>query len=135
MTMQLDALQRLTGPPRQGTATEVGRNRTLPRRIWAARWVLVAAAVVLGLIVAFDGIQPWQGLVAWIALAMTTILLPGRADDAARPATDAAGENPVPSIETFLAAVQNPVVILDAGVAVRYFNASARELVPNLRLS
>src|SRR2546423_1015487 len=120
MTMQLHALQRLTEPLRQGTAEPVGWNRTLLGRLWAARWILVVAALALALIVAFDDVRAWHGLIAWIALAMTTVLLPGRGSEVGRSARDSTGESAVPPIETFLAAVQNPVVILDAAMAVQY---------------
>ena len=135
MTMQLDALQRLTERPQPGTAAPVGGIRTLPGRLWAARWILVVAATVLALVVAVDGVRLWHGLAAWLLLAVTAILLPPRGGESAQPASGDADDTAIPSLETFLAAMQNPVVILDAAMAVQYFNASARELVPNLRLA
>ncbi|WP_307426320.1 ATP-binding protein [Labrys monachus] len=113
----------------------MGSNTTILHQLWARRWLLLASSLVLASFVLWDGVSLWHGLAGWAIIVGIAGLLPqgGAHDDGSLPPQPADG--PKPSFEALVSAIPDPVIVLDANLAVRHFNRHARDLVPNLRVS
>ncbi|WP_448149228.1 ATP-binding protein [Labrys miyagiensis] len=105
------------------------------RRIWGRRWLVAAIAFVVGVLSLWDGISAWHGLAALaMIVAAAGLIPPGMVPDgSAMPAMPDDGSKP--SFEDLVAAIPDPVIVLDANLAVRFFNRKARDIIPNLRVS
>jgi two-component system phosphate regulon sensor histidine kinase PhoR len=111
----------------------VGQDRTWTGRIRETGWVLIVAAAVMAVLVAFDGLSPLHAVLGLLLLMAAALVLPAPSSDAGARLGPGEGSRD-PSAETFLSAMPNPIVILDATLSVRFFNAAASDYLPNLRV-
>jgi two-component system phosphate regulon sensor histidine kinase PhoR len=135
MSMALELSRHLTKRARRAVAWDVGFNQIFLRHVWARRWLLAATAFMLGMLVVWDGASLWHGLVGWVMVVAVAGFVPrtGLSDDGVPPPPP--GDGGKPSFEALVAAIPDPVIVLDANLAVRHFNRNARDIVPNLRVS
>jgi two-component system phosphate regulon sensor histidine kinase PhoR len=135
MSMALELSRHLTKRARRAVAWDVGFNQIFLRHVWARRWLLAATAFMFGMLVVWDGASLWHGLVGWVMVVAVAGFVPrtGLSDDGVPPPPP--GDGGKPSFEALVAAIPDPVIVLDANLAVRHFNRNARDIVPNLRVS
>jgi two-component system phosphate regulon sensor histidine kinase PhoR len=135
MSMVIGRSRLLTKLVLSGVADPVGSNQNILHRIWGRRWLVATIAFVLIALSLWDGINPWHGLIAFAMIMAATGLFPstGLQEGTSLPALPDTGDKP--SFEDLVAAIPDPVIVLDADLAVRYFNRRARDIIPNLRIS
>jgi two-component system phosphate regulon sensor histidine kinase PhoR len=124
---------RLTQTAQRADGAPVEQHNSIARRLLDARWILAVAAGAVALTWAYGGASGWSVIGAWLAIAAAASLLaaPGRRGEDAQGAS--AGEPNGLTVEGFLSAVANPMVVLDGALSVRLFNQPALDLLPNLR--
>jgi two-component system phosphate regulon sensor histidine kinase PhoR len=103
------------------------------RRIGGARWVLVAAAVAFGLLVALGKVAFWPAFAAFCVVAGAAMLAAGTSQAVRPMRAGRAGKHEEPTLPQVLEAVPDPIIILDGLTSVASYNASAANLLPNLR--
>jgi two-component system phosphate regulon sensor histidine kinase PhoR len=118
-------------------------ERTVPRpatilaaRLWRARLVLAAAAVVLATFAVVGALSPAQALIGFAAIAAAALLAPAR--DGHSPYRRAAQEGLAAPrhaslLEAVLAGLPDPVIALDRDGRVVALNSHAHAVVPALR--
>ncbi|GLS22347.1 two-component sensor histidine kinase [Labrys miyagiensis] len=113
----------------------MGSNQTIMHRIWGRRWLVAAIALVLAVLALWDGISAWHGVAALAMIIAAAGLVPPTIaqDGNSMPVHPDNGGKP--SFEDLVAAIPDPVIVLDANLAVRFFNRKARDIIPNLRIS
>lgn len=116
-----------------GAGVDQARHPIL-RSLAEARWTLAAAGFAFALLWAYGGAKASYAAIGFLVTA-AAVLLPGAPRGAQGPRDAASGDPSGPTVETFLAAVPNPMVLLDEALSVRYFNRPALDLLPNLRTS
>ena len=105
-----------------------------PDRLRHSAIVLLAAALVLGLLVLFDELLPFRAVIAFLCIAAAA-LVPWRLHSAAVTREDVRGANPVeaPAVSALVAGMPDPAVLLDRAGRVIHLNTAASELAPALR--
>jgi two-component system phosphate regulon sensor histidine kinase PhoR len=105
-----------------------------PDRLRHSAIILLAAALVLGLLVLFDELLPFRALIAFLCIAAAA-LVPWRLHSAAVAREDVRGANPVeaPAVSALVAGMPDPAVLLDRAGRVIHLNAAAAQLAPALR--
>jgi two-component system, OmpR family, phosphate regulon sensor histidine kinase PhoR len=105
-----------------------------PDRLRHSAIILLAAALVLGLLVLFDELLPFRAVIAFLCIAAAA-LVPWRLHSAAVAREDVRGANPVeaPAVSALVAGMPDPAVLLDRAGRVIHLNAAAAELAPALR--
>src|SRR5215475_12171183 len=106
-------------------------------RLKRARFVLIAAAIVFAALVAFDSITPIEGLIAFAAIALASLI--GSVDDSevagvprAREAMAQLAIDRV--IDAAIAGLPDPVIVLDHQGIVLAFNPPARRIARALAI-
>jgi two-component system phosphate regulon sensor histidine kinase PhoR len=106
-------------------------------RLKRARFVLIAAAIVFAALVAFDSITPIEGLIAFAAIAVASLI--GSVDDSevagvprAREAMAQLAIDRV--IDAAIAGLPDPVIVLDSQGIVLAFNPQARGIARALAI-
>lgn len=135
MSMLMARSRLLTRSASSAVAEIVASNQTILRRIWGRRWLLATIAVVLAGLAFWDGVSAWHGLTALAMILVATGLIPSSLAQDGSPAPALPDNGGKPSFEDLVAAIPDPVIVLDANLAVRHFNRKAREIIPNLRVS
>jgi two-component system, OmpR family, phosphate regulon sensor histidine kinase PhoR len=105
-----------------------------PDRLRHSAIVLLAAALVLGVLVLFDGLLPFRAAAAFLCIAAAA-LVPWRLHSAAVTREDVRGANPVeaPAVSALVAGMPDPAVLLDRAGRVIHLNVAAAQLAPALR--
>jgi two-component system phosphate regulon sensor histidine kinase PhoR len=105
-----------------------------PDRLRHSAIILLAAALVLGLLVLFDELLPFRAVIAFLCIAAAA-LVPWRLHSAAVAREDVRGANPVeaPAVSALVAGIPDPAVLLDRAGRVIHLNAAAAQLAPALR--
>ena len=105
-----------------------------PDRLRHSAIILLAAALVLGLLVLLDELLPLRAAVAFLCIAAAA-LVPWRLHSAAVKREDVRGTNPVeaPAVSALVAGMPDPAVLLDRAGRVIHLNVAAAQLAPALR--
>ncbi|HEU0151040.1 MAG TPA: two-component sensor histidine kinase, partial [Bradyrhizobium sp.] len=105
-----------------------------PDRLRHSAIVLLAAALVLGVLVLLDELLPFRAAVAFLCIAAAA-LVPWRLHSAAVKREDVRGTNPVeaPAVSALVAGMPDPAVLLDRAGRVIHLNVAAAQLAPALR--
>jgi two-component system, OmpR family, phosphate regulon sensor histidine kinase PhoR len=105
-----------------------------PDRLRHSAIILLAAALVLGVLVLFDGLLPFRAAAAFLCIAAAA-LVPWRLHSAAVTREDVRGANPVeaPAVSALVAGMPDPAVLLDRAGRVIHLNVAAAQLAPALR--
>ena len=102
-------------------------------RLKALRWALAAVAVVVLALVSLAGLILWQGLLVWLAVFLAAAVTPIERSLPVDTRAEIRIRSEEPGYEALLAAIANPVILLDAELTVVAFNKPAAEIQPNLR--
>ena len=96
--------------------------------------VLLVAALALGALVVFGGLQPSRAIAAFVCIAGAA-LVPWQVHDPAVSCEIALGANPVETeaVHAIVAGMPDPTVLLDRAGRVIHLNGAAAQLVPALR--
>jgi two-component system, OmpR family, phosphate regulon sensor histidine kinase PhoR len=105
-----------------------------PDRLRHSAIILLAAALVLGLLVLFDQLLPFRAFAAFLCIAAAA-LVPWRLHSAAVAREDVRRANPVeaPAVSALVAGMPDPAVLLDRAGRVIHLNMAASQLAPALR--
>ena len=102
-------------------------------RLKTLRWALAAVALVLLALVALAGLMLWQAVLIWFAVVSAGALAPIEPDQAGHVPSERRSGAERPGYEAVVAAIANPVILLDSELTVLSFNKAAIDIQPNLR--